>query len=128
MKQIMDAISVCHKAGIIHGNIKPENILVANDNNCAPVKLCGFGRTIIQDKFEHKRVVRYYEQNNLFNSLPNTYLAPELTQENSLFTKASDIYSCGILLLTLLCGSALNFDQEIEFFSVCFYLSIFSFR
>jgi serine/threonine protein kinase len=119
MKQIMDAIAVCHKAGIIHGNIKPENILMACDNNCAPIKLCGFGRTIIQNKFKHISALHYYEQNDLFDSLPQTYLAPELRQENSLFTKASDIYSCGILLLTLLCGSALNFDEEIDFFSVC---------
>ncbi|CAG2183379.1 unnamed protein product, partial [Oppiella nova] len=71
----------------------------------------------MQNHFQQSPV-QYYTKNNLFNSLSNPYLAPELSQEKALFTKCSDIYSCGILLLTLLCGSSLHFDPQIDFFSI----------
>ncbi|XP_054168610.1 peripheral plasma membrane protein CASK-like [Oppia nitens] len=117
MNQIMEAIDYCHKSDIIHGNIRAENILMSNNKSEGVIKLCGFGRTLIQNHFKQS-CVHYYETNNLFNLLPNPYMAPELHQPNAVFTKASDIYSSGILLLTLLCGSSLHFDPQIDFFSI----------
>lgn len=115
MSQVLDAIDYCHDSGIIHGNIKVENIMIASKES-GQVKLCGFGRSLLQNH-TRESPVRYYERNNLLDYW-SAHLAPELTQENSLFTKSSDIYSSGILLLTLLCGSALNFDTQINFFAV----------
>ena len=121
MSQIMEAINYCHNSGLIHGNITAENVMIGYKET-ANIKLCGFGRTLIQKHFQKSPVI-CYETNNLFDFQPNIYWAPELSQENALFSKSSDIYSSGILLLTLLCGSALNFDKQINFFAVSLFNS-----
>ena len=111
----MEAIDYCHESGVVHGNIKIESIMIASQQS-GQVKLCAFGRSLVQNQLQESPV-RCFQTNNLLDFW-STHLAPELAQECALFSNASDIYSCGILLLTLLCGSTLNFDSDINFFAV----------
>uniref|UniRef100_T1IN88 Protein kinase domain-containing protein n=1 Tax=Strigamia maritima TaxID=126957 RepID=T1IN88_STRMM len=46
MRQILDALSYCHKNDIIHRDIKPHCVLLATKENSAPVKVGGFGVAI----------------------------------------------------------------------------------
>ena len=52
---ILCAINLVHKTGIMHRDIKPGNILVNKD---CQVKLCDFGlaRTIPQEVLEHNKL------------------------------------------------------------------------
>ena len=46
--QIMSAIRSCHAAGVVHGDIKPENIVLCGSNTIEPeVKLIDFGLSTI---------------------------------------------------------------------------------
>ena len=42
-RQVLEALLYCHDNDIIHRDIRPHNILLANKENSAPVKLAGFG-------------------------------------------------------------------------------------
>jgi serine/threonine protein kinase len=39
-RQVCDAVSYCHEKGIVHRDIKPDNLLLHEDGE---VKLCDFG-------------------------------------------------------------------------------------
>lgn len=92
LEQITDALQYAHEQGIIHRDIKPTNVLLADDNF---VYLADFGIAKALDAD---------------NSLTRTgamvgtprYMAPELAFEPA--TPLSDIYALGVLLYQMLTG------------------------
>ncbi|KAG8230172.1 hypothetical protein J437_LFUL006104, partial [Ladona fulva] len=42
MRQVVEALMYCHENDIVHRDVKPHCILLANKENSAPVKLGGF--------------------------------------------------------------------------------------
>jgi len=43
MRQILEALKYCHSKNIVHGDLRPHYLLLANRENSAPVKISGFG-------------------------------------------------------------------------------------
>ena len=96
--QICQALSVAHAHGIIHRDIKPQNIMVQPDGN---VKVMDFG--IARAKNSHLTTD---------NSVLGTahYVSPEQTQGKDL-GPASDLYSLGIVMYEAATGK-LPFDGD----------------
>ena len=42
MRQVLDALRYCHSKNIVHGDLRPHHLLLANRENSAPVKISGF--------------------------------------------------------------------------------------
>jgi hypothetical protein len=86
------ALSGAHRAGIIHGDIKPGNILVTEDGR---VKLGDFG------------IARFATQVSGSGKMMGTpaYLSPEQIAGEPQSTR-SDIFSLGIVLYQMVTGSA----------------------
>ena len=95
LSQISDALHVIHKQGIIHGDIKPANVLF-RDSNC-PL-LTDFG---ISHRIEPKKEVDLGSE-DLYAS--PTYASPELIQGKP-FDYRTDIYSLGIMMYEMLLGT-----------------------
>ncbi|KAK0425937.1 hypothetical protein QR680_009464 [Steinernema hermaphroditum] len=93
--QILSELRYIHSKGLVHSNLKPENVLVADErpSSFPHVRLSdiGFAR-FIQDP-------RYVE------SVVGTeaYLAPEIVQRTG-FDHTSDLYSVGIIVYVALSG------------------------
>ena len=98
MMQVCAGLAHAHARGIVHRDIKPDNIvLVVNtDDDERPdemVKVCDFGIAVQQtDDLESKAVVGTPE-----------YMSPEQCRGESLDGR-SDVYSCGVMLYELATG------------------------
>lgn len=91
--ELSEALYLVHSKGIIHGDIKPANIVFRSDD--CPV-LTDFGIS--------KRVDTTGKEQNSEGLLTSpTYASPELIQGQS-FDHRTDIYSLGIVLYEMLVG------------------------
>jgi serine/threonine-protein kinase len=93
--QICDALAYVHHRGIVHGDIKPGNILVPVDGS--PVRLADFGIA--------RRVPWADGRNDADRATHATpeYVAPEVVAGEPPLP-AADVYALGIVLYELLCG------------------------
>ncbi|MBV9502824.1 MAG: protein kinase [Acidobacteriaceae bacterium] len=99
--QIAKALTAAHANGIIHGDIKPENIILRNDGY---VKVLDFGlarRVAIENTAG--------AQGPIFGTL--RYMSPEQARGESL-TSASDVFSFGLVLFELAAGRRAFADQS----------------
>ena len=93
VSDIADGLSVIHAAGIIHRDVKPENVLL--DRSGSEI------RPRITD-FSIARITSGATQSTMMAGTPS-YVAPELFDDKPP-TVASDLYGLGIVLYELLAG------------------------
>ncbi|XP_056645407.1 serine/threonine-protein kinase SIK3-like isoform X1 [Diorhabda sublineata] len=94
--QIVSAVSYCHSQGVVHRDLKAENLLL--DHNL-DIKLADFG---FSNQFTEGCLL------STFCGSP-PYAAPELFQGLKYDGPKADIWSLGVVLYVLVCGS-LPFD------------------
>jgi WD40 repeat protein/serine/threonine protein kinase/DNA-binding XRE family transcriptional regulator len=90
--QICSGLATAHDKGIIHGDLKPENLLFDEDGN---IYLTDFGNTL--------RVERGTSDSEAVNSPSPVYSSPEHLLNEPL-TPKSDLYCLGVLLFEMLTG------------------------
>lgn len=89
--QLCEALDHAHTQGILHRDVKPDNVLVASDGT---VKLFDFGLARAADQG--------FGEYSLLLGTPH-YMAPEQLTGGTI-TRATDIYALGILLYRLVAG------------------------
>lgn len=103
MKQLCSAISEAHSRGIIHRDIKPQNVIVKADGS---IKILDFGIATA------KGSMQLTQANNVMGSVH--YLAPELAKGEAA-SPQSDIYALGIVLYEMLAGDVpFKADQAVQ--------------
>uniref|UniRef100_A0A5B6ZZV1 RING-type E3 ubiquitin transferase n=1 Tax=Davidia involucrata TaxID=16924 RepID=A0A5B6ZZV1_DAVIN len=86
---------------IVHGNLKPENILLHSELSC---KICDFGICRLLPEETLRRCPSFRQYTEPKGAFP--YTDPEF-QRTGILTPKSDIYSFGLIILQLLTGRAL---------------------
>ncbi|KAI8810159.1 kinase-like domain-containing protein, partial [Cladochytrium replicatum] len=102
--QVLRAVSYMHNRGLVHRDIKDENIVVDEDFN---VKMIDFGSaTVDLDPSEY--------HNRFFGTLQ--YAPPEILRGERYRARPADVWCCGVLLYALLFGDTpfTSSDQAIS--------------
>ena len=97
-QQIVSGVEYCHRNMVVHRDLKPENLLLDAKSN---VKIADFGLS---------NVMRDGHFLKTSCGSPN-YAAPEVISGKLYSGPEVDVWSCGVILYALLCGS-LPFDDE----------------
>ena len=84
---ILEGLEHLHNNRILHRDIKPQNILIHNDN----IKISDFG---FAESFEKSELITTFCGSQL-------YMAPEILKDRK-YSSESDIWSLGVLLYELL--------------------------
>jgi eukaryotic-like serine/threonine-protein kinase len=93
-RQTAEALAALHRAGFVHGDVKPDNIRVV-----------GAGRAILLDLgFAHRvgENAQLLSQGYVLGTV--NYLAPELCGPQPVDDLASDVFSLGVTLFEMLTG------------------------
>ena len=99
-QQIINGVEYLHNQGIIHRDLKPENLLL---DDKFQIKISDFGLST------------FFSKNNYLQTACGTpsYAPPEMLEGHEYNGEATDVWSCGIILYAMLCGT-LPFSESQE--------------
>lgn len=106
MNQLFNALYNLYNIGVIHADVKPDNILVDIIDNKIKLYLADFGLAV--------QLPCVYSYRNIKNPLRGSplYMAPEILCENQYYDEKVDVWSTGITILDFLTSE--NKTREIE--------------
>jgi len=110
VRQVASALDAAHAAGVVHRDLKPDNIFLVPDPAVPTgerVKVLDFGlaklRHQVSSSHTHARIV--------FGT--PRYMSPEQTRSAAKADHRSDVYALGCILFELVCGRP-PFDGELN--------------
>jgi calcium-dependent protein kinase len=126
-KQILSALAALHSQSVVHRDVKPENILLVNDDDSdVSVKLCDFGvaRCLIErdedgSSSDGDLTPLATRPRRMSTVGSDYYIAPEVCFSTGYGT-AVDVYSLGVTLYILLCGHPPSFEEKDDESTVVF--------
>ena len=105
-KQIISAINYCHKKGIVHRDLKMENVLFVDKGNNLDIKIIDFGLsqyskfqlTSLNDLIVGDKTITMFEKVGTAH-----YVSPEVLKGK--YNQKCDIWSAGVILYAMLSGT-----------------------
>jgi eukaryotic-like serine/threonine-protein kinase len=106
MSAILDAISEAHKNGIVHRDIKPDNVLLRMDRKEPVPKVVDFGVAKILEG------TVYTVTGGILGTC--RYMAPEQVEKPDHLSYPADVYSLGVTLFEMITGRV-PFEHDSHF-------------
>ncbi|MDB4930948.1 MAG: Serine/threonine protein kinase PrkC, regulator of stationary phase, partial [Myxococcaceae bacterium] len=106
MSQVLAALSEAHESGIVHRDVKPENIMLVSrggeDVVGETVKVADFGIAKMLDDDGDPRAAAKLTATGITPGSP-AYMSPEQAQAKPVDGR-SDLYQCGVILYEMITG------------------------
>jgi serine/threonine-protein kinase ULK4 len=110
--ELLEGLSYLHSQGIIFGDLKPSNILI---NDFCKLKLSDFGLAKkitdlsnlgVKTSSAEERASSHSQANSSSKNKAGTpyYMAPELFEDNGVYSYFSDFWSLGCILVEMATG------------------------
>jgi tRNA A-37 threonylcarbamoyl transferase component Bud32 len=100
-RQVADALAQAHALGIIHRDVKPQNLLI---DAAGQIKLCDFGISALTRSADFQVHTQ---------ALSQRYASPEELDNDAEVGPASDVYSLGATLLHIVRGAPPTLRERI---------------
>lgn len=100
MEPVLAALGAAHRAGLVHRDVKPENVLITDGGL---VKVADFGLVRLLSGADSSAAGTSTAAGTVLGTV--SYLAPEQIQQDSTTDQRVDVYAAGILLYEMLTGA-----------------------
>jgi len=92
MTEIIDFLKYCHEVGLVHADLKPENIVLSESEGQLTLKVVDFGMSVFCRPHESLK--------NVFGTV--TYCSPEMANKSC--GQKTDVWSAGVILYFMFSG------------------------
>jgi len=124
MAQVSEALAAAHSVGVLHKDVKPQNVLIAESGGKPRARLADFGIGLVRDASvldgRGFTVTGFTELRSTASSGSGTrlYMAPELL-EGKPPTTLADVYALGVMLYQVVVGDleralAPGWERDVE--------------
>ncbi|MFF2350283.1 Stk1 family PASTA domain-containing Ser/Thr kinase [Kitasatospora sp. NPDC058115] len=100
LEPVLAALGAAHRAGLVHRDVKPENVLITDDGL---VKVADFGLVRVLNAADGATTSTTATAGTVLGTV--SYLAPEQIRPGAETDQRVDVYAAGILLYEMLTGS-----------------------
>ena len=119
MYEVSSALAFLHGVGVVHADLKPENLLLSTKNRLdGTIKMIDFGCAVVHDEEGGSR--RPLSAKNAASTGTTAYWSPERFARGVLADAPMDMWSVGVILYIMLTGvhpfdvKGVSTDKEIE--------------
>ena len=106
LAQLCHAVDAAHEAGVVHRDLKPQNIFLAasrREGAAFTVKVLDFGIAKLVADADAARAGRFGNHPTALIGTPS-WMAPEQTEPRGEVTAATDVWALGLIAFALLTG------------------------
>lgn len=112
--QACEGLAEAHAQGIVHRDVKPENLFVVRDQNgWRTLKILDFGISKFSLTGNHSDVDLSAKRTETMLGTPN-YISPEQIRATRDVDLRTDLWSLGVVMFEVLSGGVLPFREERE--------------
>lgn len=120
MHEVASALAFIHGVGVVHADLKPENLLLCSKNRLdGTIKMIDFGCAVVENVDGTEAASALQSQKDISTGT-TAYWPPERFQKGAMPDAPSDIWAAGVILYIMLAGvhpfdiEGISSDEEIE--------------
>jgi serine/threonine protein kinase len=109
MHEIASALAFLHGVGVVHADLKPENLLLSTKNRLdGTIKIIDFGCAVVDDVEDSQDAYASKKKKSLLKNASSTgttaYWPPERFNMESTANSGTDMWAIGVILYIMLTG------------------------
>ena len=121
MHEVASALAFLHGVGVVHADLKPENLLLCSKNRFdGTIKIIDFGCSVVEETEEEGRTRAKKLKEGAVSTGTTAYWPPERFRKGSIPDGPADMWSVGVILYIMLTGvhpfdvEGVSTDDQIE--------------